>query len=78
MALSVVRCYGELLSCTISEKINDPILRKYSSRRTDRQTGESGFIGRCPTNVELPIREKNLGNKRIIINHKMLLADAME
>ena len=39
-------------------KTNDPILRKLSDGRTDRQTGgqtdESDFIGRCPTNVERP------------------------
>ena len=38
---------GRLLSCTISEKTNDPILRKLQWR-TDGQTDESDFIGRCP------------------------------
>ena len=41
------------------KKNNDPILRKPSDRRkdkrTDGQTDESDFIGRCRTNVELPI-----------------------
>ena len=36
----------------MSEKANDPILRKLSDGRTDgqtdRQTNESGFVGRCP------------------------------
>ena len=36
------------------KKTNDPIFRKFSDRRTDRQTNESDFIGRCPTNVERP------------------------
>ena len=27
--------------------------------QTDRQTDESDFIGRCPTNVERPISAKN-------------------
>ena len=34
----VTRYHGQLLSCTISEKTNDPILTKFSDRRTDRQT----------------------------------------
>ena len=53
----------ELSSCKISEKTNDPILRKYSDgrmdertdRQTDGQTDESDFIGPCPTNVGRPI-----------------------
>ena len=56
LASSVTRYHGQLSSCTISEKTNDPILRKLS----DGQTDESDFIGRCPTNVERPIREINL------------------
>ena len=40
---------------TISEKTNDPILRKLS----DGQTDETDFIGSCPANVERPkIQEK--------------------
>ena len=35
LALSVTRCHGELSSCTISEKTNDPIMRKLSDERTD-------------------------------------------
>ena len=56
----------------MSEKTNHLILRKLSDERTDGrtdrqtdrqtdgqidgQTDESDFIGRCPTNVERPIR----------------------
>ena len=43
---------------TISEKINDPILRKPSDGQMDgrmvQRTDENDFIGRCPTNVEHP------------------------
>ena len=35
---SLNRYHGQLSSCTIPEKTNDPILRKLSDRRTDRQT----------------------------------------
>ena len=39
----------------MSEKINDPILRKLSDGRRDGQIdGQSDFIGRSPTNVEHP------------------------
>ena len=38
LALSVTRYHGQLSSCTISEKTNDPILRIVSERWTDRQT----------------------------------------
>ena len=34
LALLVTRYYGQLLSCTILEKTNDPILRKFSYGRT--------------------------------------------
>ena len=37
LALSFTRCHVQLPSCTISEKTNDPILRKLSDRRTDGQ-----------------------------------------
>ena len=51
LASSVTRYHGQLSSCTISNKPNDPILRKLSDGRTDGQTGgltdESDFIGRC-------------------------------
>ena len=54
MAWSVTRYHGKL-----SEKTNDPILRKFSDGwtdgRTNIQTEESDFIGCCPTNVERPI-----------------------
>ena len=41
LALSVTKCYGQLSSCAISKKTNDPILRKLSDERTDGQTDES-------------------------------------
>ena len=37
LASSVTRCYGQLSSCTLLEKTNDPILRKLSDGRTDRR-----------------------------------------
>ena len=36
LALSATIYHGQLLSCTISEKTNDPILRKFSDGQTDR------------------------------------------
>ena len=51
LAPSVTRYHGQLSSCTISEKTNDPILRKLN----DEQTDESDFIGCCPISVEHPI-----------------------
>ena len=58
--------HGQLSSCTISEKPNNPIIRNFS----DRQTDESDFIGRCSTNVERPTKKgkkktKNDENRRI-------------
>ena len=38
LALSVTIYYDQLLSSTISEKINDPSLRKRSDGRTDGRT----------------------------------------
>ena len=54
LAPLVTRYYGQLSSCTISEKTNDPILRKLSDGWTDRwttdgQMDKSDFIGCCPT-----------------------------
>ena len=51
LALSVTRYHGQLSSCKISEKINDPVLRltywnetdRLTYRQTDRQT--SDFMG---------------------------------
>ena len=44
LASSVSRYHGQLSSCTISDKTNDPVLRKLSDRRTDRQTdGQEWF-----------------------------------
>ena len=56
LASSVTRYHGQVSSCKISGKTNDPILRKfrYTERRTDRQNNESDFIGRCPTDFESP------------------------
>ena len=58
LALQVTRYRGQLSSYTLSEKTNDPNLRKLSDgwtdRQMDRQTDKSDFIGRCPTNVESP------------------------
>ena len=42
LALLVTRYHGQLPSCTIIEKTNDPILRKLSDRRTDgRSEGQT-------------------------------------
>ena len=38
LAPSVTKYHGHLSSCTISEKSNDPILRKLREGRTDRPT----------------------------------------
>ena len=38
LAPSVTRYYGQLSSCKISEKTNDPILRKFSDGWADRWT----------------------------------------
>ena len=38
LASSVTRYHGQLSSCTISKKTNDPILRKLSDGQTDRWT----------------------------------------
>ena len=63
LASSVTRYYGQLSSCAISEKTNDPILRTLSDGRTDGRTDgemdESDFIGHCPTNVERQIKTKS-------------------
>ena len=47
---------------TISEKNNDPILRKIIDGRTDGQADEIDFIGRCPTKVERPKTSRLLDN----------------
>ena len=52
LSLPVTKYHGQLSSHAISEKINDPILSKLSDGRTDGQTDDSDFIGRCTTNVE--------------------------
>ena len=38
LASSVTSYYGQLSSCTITEKTNDPILRKFSDGQIDRWT----------------------------------------
>ena len=38
LAPSVTICHGQLSSCAISEKTNDPILRKLSNGRTGGRT----------------------------------------
>ena len=52
---SITRYHGQLLSCKISEKTNDPILRKFIDGRTDGRTDDSDFIERCPTDVKRSI-----------------------
>ena len=60
LALPVTRYHDELLSCTISEKSNEPIFRKCSDWWThwwmeglmDRQMDDSDLIRFSPTNVE--------------------------
>ena len=47
--------YGQLLSCTISEKTNDPILRELSDGRMDGQMNQSDFMRCCPNKVEHPV-----------------------
>ena len=64
LASSVTRYHGQLSSCAISEKTNDPFLRKFSDGRTDgqtpRKTDESDFMERCPTNVKRPTTKRKI------------------
>ena len=46
---------GKIINVQYQKKTNDLILRKLSDGRTDGQTDESDFIGRCLTNVERAI-----------------------
>ena len=39
------------------KKTKDPILIKFSNGWRDGETDKGDFIGRCPTNVERPIKE---------------------
>ena len=58
---SFTRYYRQLSSCTISEKTNDPILRKLSNRWRDQGTDrQNDFIGCCPTNIERPKKLKTV------------------
>ena len=45
LASSVTRYHGQLSSCTIIEKTDDPILRKFSDERTDGQTDGQIDVG---------------------------------
>ena len=55
LAFSRTRYHGQIPSCTISEKTNDPVLRKpsdgrtngWTDGRTNGQTDGSDFIGPC-------------------------------
>ena len=50
LAPSFTRYHDQLASYKISEKTNDPILRKLlTDEQTEGQMDKSGFIGRCPT-----------------------------
>ena len=54
--------HGQLSSCTILEKTNDPILKRFSDGRRDERIGQTDrrtidSIGRCSTNVERPSRK---------------------
>ena len=46
MAPEVTRYHSQLLSFIISEKTNDPILRKLSDGQTDGQTDAVGLTSR--------------------------------
>ena len=55
LAPSFTRYQNQLASYKISEKTNDPILRKLlTGEQKEGQMDKSGFIGRCPTKVERP------------------------
>ena len=66
--LAVTRYHGQLSSCKISEKTNDPILRKLS----DDFINKSDFIGRCQTNFERPTC---FNIKNFTRNHLRVTAD---
>ena len=51
LAAPVTKYQGQVSACKISEKTNDPILRKFSDGRTD---GQSDFISCCLTDVKCP------------------------
>ena len=70
---SATRYYDKLSSCTISEKLTiqsweNLVTDGWTDRRTDGQMDKSDFIGRCPTNVEYPVKRSrhrnNLRNKK--------------
>ena len=57
LALSTNIHYVSYYQVQYQKKTNDPILKKFSDKRTDRQTdghtdGRKYFIGRCRTNAE--------------------------
>ena len=60
LVLSVTTYHGQLSSCIISKKLmiqswENLLTDGQSDGRTNGQTNESAFTGRCPTNVERPI-----------------------
>ena len=58
LASSVTRYHSQLSLCTISEKTNDPILRRVSDRQTDRWTdGRTDGQKGCPTNIKHPTKK---------------------
>ena len=60
----------------ISEKTNDPILRKFSDGRTDKRRhgqARSDFIERCPTNVERPTSIRYVCRKSHVTSKKTSL-----
>ena len=64
MASSVTRYHGQLSSCTIIEKTNDPILKKLSNDgwADGRTNGQTDRRRDCPTNVVRPTcKIKELG-----------------
>ena len=73
LAQSVTRYHVQLSSCTISEKTNDPILRKVS----DGQTDESDFIVHCRTNFERPISKCQKQRKILDMIRYLLMLSSM-
>ena len=77
LALSVNKYYGTLSSCIISEKTNNPILRKFSDGRSciqrDGQRDKSDIRGRRSIHVKRPIST----NKKLPEKHdvRIILTD---
>ena len=54
LTLSVYRYHGQLSSCTISEKTNDPVFKNLvTDEWTDRQTDESDFLIKLISNLSI-------------------------